>query len=140
MLVDHLLGLTITLFALAIHAVVLIGVVRGIDWSIDCGVLQGHVGRVVLFLLAASAILLMSHILQVVLWAGIFRTIGAFDNFSLALYNSGQNYTTLGYGDDVLPTQWRMLGPIEAMNGLLAWGLTTAVLFAGIQQLLRDRR
>ena len=33
-----------------------------------------------------------------------------------------------------------MLGPIEAMNGLLAWGLTTAVLFAGIQQLLRDRR
>ena len=56
MLVDHLLGLTITLFALAIHAVALIGVVRVIDRSIDRGVLHGHVARVVLFLLVASAI------------------------------------------------------------------------------------
>ena len=138
MLIDHLLGLTVTLAAITFHTVVLIGVVRLMDRSIARGWLTGHAVRIPLFVVGASACFLVSHVLQIVMWAVLFRALGAFDNFSLALYNSGQNYTTLGYGDDVLPPQWRMLGPIEAMNGLLAWGLTTAVLFAGVQRLQRS--
>ena len=141
MFVDHMLGLIITFVAIAIHTVFLIGVVRFIDWGIAHGVLHGYPGRAVLYVVAAVRDPVgIPCAGRSILWATVFHTIGAFSDFNLALYNSGQNYTTLGYGDDVLPVQWRMLGPIEAMNGLLAWGLTTAVLFAGVQQLYQGKR
>jgi hypothetical protein len=54
-------------------------------------------------------------------------------------YFSAQNYTALGIGDVVLSERWRLLGPLEAMNGLLLFGLSTAVMFAVLSRLITHR-
>jgi hypothetical protein len=61
-----------------------------------------------------------------------------FSDFETAFYYSAQNYTSLGYGDVLPSEQWRLLGPLEAVNGLLAFGLSTAVLFAILNRLIVD--
>ena len=60
-------------------------------------------------------------------------------NFETAFYFSAENYTALGYGDVVLSGQWRLLGPLEAINGLLLFGLSTAVMFAVLNRLVTSR-
>ena len=49
------------------------------------------------------------------------------------------NFTTLGYGDIVMSREWRLLGPLEAVAGMLMFGISTAVLFAVVQALFRLR-
>jgi hypothetical protein len=58
--------------------------------------------------------------------------------FETAFYVSAENYTSLGYGDFVLSPEWRLLGPLEAINGLLLFGLSTAVLFAVMSRLVMN--
>src|SRR5262249_12257910 len=76
---------------------------------------------------------------QIALWAGAFVLCGAISEFERAFYFSAQNYTSLGYGDVLLSDRWRLLGPFEAINGLLFFGLSTALLFTIISQLVANR-
>jgi len=84
----------------------------------------------------ASLITAAAHLTQIALWAAAFRWCGHFSKFDTAFYFSAQNYTALGYGDVVLPEEWRLLGPLEAVNGVLAFGLSAAVLFAMLSRLI----
>jgi hypothetical protein len=59
--------------------------------------------------------------------------------FETAFYISAQNYTALGYGDIVPSERWRLLGPLEAINGLLLFGLSTALMFAVLNSLVTHR-
>ena len=68
--------------------------------------------------------------------ATAFRASGEISTFEKAFYFSAQNYTTLGYGDIVLSDRWRLLGPLEAINGLLLFGLSTAAMFAALSRLV----
>ena len=54
-----------------------------------------------------------------------------------ALYFAFVNYTTLGYGDIVPVERWRLLGPMAAMNGVLLFGWSTAVIFEVMRQAMR---
>jgi len=49
------------------------------------------------------------------------------------------NYTSLGYGDVVMSASWKLLGPLEAADGLLMFGISTAMIFAVIQRLVQPR-
>ena len=49
------------------------------------------------------------------------------------------NYTTLGDSDKVMSPSWRLLAPLEAGNGMLMFGVSTAMLFAIIQRLIQTR-
>jgi len=82
---------------------------------------------------------LVAHLVEVALWAGVFILCGEFQEFGIAYYHSAVNYTTLGYGDVVMSPTWRMLGPLEAANGVLMFGVTTAMVFAVIQRLVEAR-
>ena len=73
-------------------------------------------------------ILLAGHLAQMAGWAMVFIAIGEFSEFAAALEHSAVNYATLGYGDIVMSPHWRILGPLEAVSGTLAFGWTTAVL------------
>jgi hypothetical protein len=79
------------------------------------------------------------HLTQIALWAVVFLACGEFSTFEKAFYVSAENYTALGYGDIILSGQWRLLGPLEAVNGLLLFGLSTAVLFAVLSHLIANR-
>ena len=92
------------------------------------------------FIISLSLIILVScNLVQIGLWASVFRAYGEFEDFSTAFYHSTVNFTTLGYGDIVLSPERRLLGAVEAMNGLLMFGLTTATIFAVLQNLMQRR-
>jgi hypothetical protein len=86
-----------------------------------------------------SLITAISHLLQIALWAFAILMCGATPTFETAFYGSAQNYTALGYGDLIFSGQWRLLGPLEAINGLLLFGLSTAVMFAIMSRLIAIR-
>src|SRR5262249_46700189 len=81
----------------------------------------------------------LMHLIEIALWGLAIRMCGAVSTFADAFYCSGQNYTALGYGDLTLPEQYRLLGPLEAINGLLLFGLSTAVMFAVMSRLVATR-
>jgi hypothetical protein len=84
-------------------------------------------------------LLLGAHLLQMAFWALLFIWCGQFREFGTAFYQSAVNYTTLGYGDLPLARQWRLLGPMEAMDGILMAGVSTAILFAVLHRLVGHR-
>jgi len=82
---------------------------------------------------------LVAHLVEIALWAEVFVLCGEFPYFGTAYYHSAVNYTTLGYGDIVMTPHWRFLGPLEAANGILLFGVSTAMAFALIQWLIEAR-
>jgi hypothetical protein len=81
----------------------------------------------------------VAHLIEIALWAVVFVMCGEFPQFGTAYYHSAVNYTSLGYGDVVMSPAWRLLGPLEAANGALMFGVTTAMLFALIERLIYAR-
>jgi len=68
-------------------------------------------------------------------WAGAFVMLGIFDTLEPALYFAFVSFTTLGFGDIILPQQWRLLSGYIAANGLILFSLTTAFLIQAIRRL-----
>jgi hypothetical protein len=87
----------------------------------------------------ATQLALMAHLVEVAGWAIVFRLCGEFPDFASAFYHSAENYSTLGYGDVVMSASWRLLGPLEAADGMLMFGLSTAMIFAVISRLIQTR-
>jgi hypothetical protein len=81
----------------------------------------------------------VAHLLEIAVWAVLFVICGEFPEFGTAYYHSAVNYTTLGYGDVIMTPSWRLLGPLEAANGALMFGVSTAMIFAVIQRLIQAR-
>jgi len=88
-------------------------------------------------------ILMLGNLLQVALWGALFFWLGEFTELSEAIYHSTVNYASLGYGDIVMSKNWKLPGPLEAVNGVLMCGMTAGVLMeilqAQIKQLLRHK-
>jgi len=83
--------------------------------------------------------LFAGHLLQFAIWAMLFVQVGEFNDFSLAFYHSVVNFTSLGYGDVVMSERWRLLGGLEAANGILMFGLSAGALLAAMTRLFRKR-
>jgi hypothetical protein len=81
----------------------------------------------------------VAHLTQIALWAVVYLLCGEIATFEKAFYCSAENYTALGYGDIALSERWRLLGPLEAINGLLLFGVSTAVMFAVMSRLIATR-
>ncbi len=80
-------------------------------------------------MVATVVVLKAAHGLEVVVWALAYALVGAAPEGSDLLYFAFVNYTTLGYGDVTPVKAWQLLGPMAAMNGILMFGWSTAVLF-----------
>ena len=85
------------------------------------------------------AVILSLHLAQICVWAGFYTLGGVLKDFESALYFSIVTYTTIGYGDILLPVGWRLLGAIEGITGVLTFGLSTGVIFAVASRLLTIR-
>ena len=88
---------------------------------------------------AAISFAFVAHLIEIALWAVLLVICGDFQEFGIAYYCSAVNYTTLGYGDVLLTASWRLLGPLEATNGALMFGVSAAMVFAVIQRLVLAR-
>ena len=89
-------------------------------------------GSAVLFVVL---VLMVLHAVEIWLYAGLYRITGALPDLETALYFSTASFTTIGYGDVVLETDWRLIGAIEGANGLLLFGWSTAFLTTTASQL-----
>jgi len=87
----------------------------------------------------AISFALGAHLMEMAIWALLFMVCGEFPAFGTAYYHSAVNYTTLGYGDVEMSPSWSLLGPLEAADGMLMFGVSTAMIFAVIQRLLVSR-
>lgn len=96
-------------------------------------------GKDVAIVTLAISFALAAHLVEIALWALLFIICGEFPGFGVAYYHSAVNYTTLGYGDLIMSPSWRLLGPLEAADGMLMFGVSTALIFALIQRLIQDR-
>ena len=74
---------------------------------------------------------------QIAAWAQLYVWLSEFDHFADAFYFSAVSFSTLGYGDIVLSRDYRLLGALEAVNGVLMIGVSTAVLMSVFQDALR---
>ncbi len=72
----------------------------------------------------------LMHLLQIAVWAFDYTWNSAMPDLTSALYFSAVTYTTTGYGDLVLPKEWRLVGGVEALTGILMCGLSTGMFFA----------
>jgi len=93
----------------------------------------------ILLLSMVMLLMLVSNLAQMVIWAVLFMLLGEFSDFTTSLYHSAVNFVTLGYGDIVMGDRWRFLGPLEAVNGILMFGISTAVMTAAVLDVLRHR-
>jgi hypothetical protein len=85
-------------------------------------------------------LIVIAQIVEIAAWAALFLGVGEFSDFPAAFYQSAVNFTTLGYGDILMSPEWRLLGPIEAVAGMLMFGISTSVLFAVVQTLIPAKR
>jgi voltage-gated potassium channel len=100
-----------------------------------------HIGFVTTATLITTIfiILILLHVGEAAIWAGFYHQAALFKDFETSLYYSLKSYSTVGYGDVLLPQNWRLLGTIEGISGVLLCGLSAAFLFAVINGLLRFR-
>jgi hypothetical protein len=79
-------------------------------------------------------VLMLGNVIQIAIWALLYRALGALGDWETALYFSGVTFTSLGYGDVVLSGRTRLLAPLQAANGLMMFGITTALFIAAVQR------
>jgi hypothetical protein len=102
------------------------------------GAAQHHIRRIVV-LLAAFAVVVAAHTVQVWIWAASFMLLGALPPGGEAIYFAIVTYTTLGYGDVVVGEGFRIFAAMAAVTGLLAFGLSTAFLVGLVSRMLSLR-
>ena len=86
--------------------------------------------QTVLLIVTLFCGILILHLIQTTLWAVFYYAQNLFSDFETALYFSMVSFTTIGYGDVLLPQRWRLLGVIEGFSGVLLCGVSTAFIFA----------
>lgn len=85
---------------------------------------------ITLLLIRIAWLLIVIHVFEIAVWALFFWWQKCLPDMESSFYFSGVTYATIGYGDIVLPEEWRLFGPIEGLTGILMCGLSTAFFFA----------
>ena len=128
MLRQFLVGFTVSICNIVIHALVMTAVVR----VAQIGAARHRLPRawhLVSVMVASVSVLMVAHGFEVIVWSLAYGVIGVAPAEADLVYFAFVNYTTLGYGDVVPVERWRLIGPITAMNGVLLFGWSTAVIF-----------
>ena len=134
---ELLIGLGISLLNIGIHATIMTTVTSSAHRA-SIFVRSAHPRlRVALVMIAAVTVLMIAHFLEVGVWAGFYGGLDAVPQERDAFYFAFVNYTTLGYGDIIPVERWRLLGPITAMNGVLLFGWSTAVIYDVLRNIAR---
>ena len=132
-------GIVVVLCTIMIHALALGATVNLVRREQRIGHAGESFGSDLAIVVVAILIAFAAHLIEIAVWAGLFVICGEFTAFGAAFDHSAVNYTTLGYGNVVMTPSWRLLGPLEAADGMLMFGVTTAMIFAVIQRLIRAR-
>jgi hypothetical protein len=128
MLRQLIIGGAVSLGNIAIHAVMMMVIIRS-RGAVYANVPTHPTLRLVGIMIATVSLLMAAHLVEVAIWSIAYFLAGATPPGTENLYFAFVNYTTLGYGDIVPVARWRLLGPLTAMNGVLLFGWSTAVIY-----------
>jgi hypothetical protein len=128
MLLEILIAGGLVVVTVAIHAAGFSALLRGMIRSRALD--RSGFRRVTRWVIILACWLILIHLAEISVWGMFYFWQGCLPDAESAFYFSGVTYTTLGYGDYLLPKPWRMLAPIEALTGILMCGLSTGLFFA----------
>jgi Ion channel len=129
MLRQFLVSIAVSAGNIAIHAIVMAAVLWVVRVA-DERAMSRQSLRLVSVMIATVSVLMAAHIAEVAVWSLAYRIVGAAPPGTDFIYFAFVNYTTLGYCDVTPIERWQLLGPMTAMNGVLLFGWSTAVIFA----------
>lgn len=133
MLRQILVGSAVSVCTIAIHALIM-SVVVNVAHRVGKKSRIHHSLLVVGVMIPTVSVLMIAHILEVGVWALAYEVLDVAPAGVGLVYFAFVNYTTLGYGDIIPAERWQLLGPITAMNGVLLFGWSTAVIFAILRE------
>jgi hypothetical protein len=135
MLRQYLVGATASVCNIAIHALVMVAVIR-VTRAVDEWATTHQTFRLIAVMIATVTVLMIAHLAEVIVWSGVYVMTSIAPDDTDLIYFSFVNYTTLGYGDVTPVQRWHLLGPMTAMNGVLLFGWSTAVIFEVLRMTL----
>jgi hypothetical protein len=124
-------GAVLIALTVMIHAVCLEGIIlawRAISIEIEVRWREISLSLTIIGIFGA-------HVLEILVWAIFYYFVEEMQTWESALYFSTSSFTTVGYGDLLLSEEWRLLGSIEAINGMILFGWSTAFIFAGVRRI-----
>jgi hypothetical protein len=139
MLRQLLFGGAVSLGNIAIHALAM-AVVIGAGRAASARHPSRPTLRLVVIMIATVSVLMVFHVGEIAVWSLAYGLLDAAPPGADRLYFAFVNYTTLGYGDILPVADWRLLGPMTAMNGVLLFGWSTAVIFEVLRKALQASR
>ncbi len=138
-LIPLAVGAGAVLCTIFIHALAVGATVNYIRYEQRLGRVGAGLRIDLVIVVLAISFAFVAHLIEIALWAALFVICGEFQEFGFAYYHSAVNYTTLGYGDVIMSPSWKLLGPLEAADGALMFGVSTAMIFAVILRLVQAR-
>lgn len=134
-----LVGVTVSFCNIAIHAFLMAGVIAAARLAISIKASHPSL-RLITVMTAVVSFLMAAHFAEVIVWSFAYAIVSAAPEGTDLIYFAFVNYTTLGYGDVTPVARWHLLGPMTAMNGVLLFGWSTAVIFEVLRRALSTIR
>ncbi len=130
-----LIGLAMIALTVVIHTAGIVGLIAYLKaWGVGIVGHRNYIGVVQVLVLTIVGLFFV-HIVEILSWAVMYLWLGEFESLERALYFSAVTFTTLGYGDITLQERWQLLSSVEAVNGIILFGVSTAFLFAVMRRL-----
>jgi hypothetical protein len=136
MLLSLIIGCVTVAISMGIQVAAVVQLIRYLIRKLDSKgkTLQGF-GFDIYIISIVLLMLFIGHLVQIGIWAGLFVYLDEFSDFVTAFYHSTVNFASLGYGDIVMSEEWRLLGALEATNGVLMFGLSSGTIIAVMSNL-----
>ena len=132
MLSQLLIAFSLMALTVAIHAS---GVASALHWIRRQAYSSQRIWRWTWLFIGVAGWMILLHLCEITVWASIYLWKGAIPDLQSSLYFSSVTYTTTGYGDVVLPEEWRLVGGVEALTGILMCGWSTGFFFAVVSRM-----
>jgi hypothetical protein len=138
MFAEVIVAFVIVAICVVIHSV---GILVFGEWMLNQRFIQTQIRMThnAFLLIIVFAVMILLHATEAGLWAVFYHLQGLFPTFETAFYFSLTSYTTIGFGDVVLPQKWRLLGAVEGISGVLLCGLSAAFVFAIVNFIFQRR-
>jgi hypothetical protein len=137
MLVQILVGASVSALNIVIHALLTVSTIRAARSVASRNTLHVWL-RLMAIMIATVLVLMMAHTAEVFVWSAAYALVEAAPENADLSYFAFVNYTTLGYGDIIPVARWRLLAPMTAMNGVLLFGWSTAVIFEVLRKTISE--
>ncbi len=137
MLRQFLVGTVVSVCNIAIHAMVMVAVIRAARIASESATSRQSL-RLIAVMIATVSVLMAAHFAEVLVWSFTYQIVRVAPPGTDLISFAFVNYTTLGYGDVIPLENWNLLGPMTAMNGVLLFGWSTAVIFQVLRKTMAN--